>query len=58
MSLSRRWKKAIGAAGATAAMVAVTTAAPAVAHAEPVHHYYLEVGGTGSAAPAPDCTST
>ncbi|MFG2888554.1 PE-PPE domain-containing protein [Streptomyces sp. NPDC048248] len=58
MPLSRRWKKAIGVAGATAAMVAGTTAAPAVAHAEPVHHYYLEVGGTGSAAPAPDCTST
>ncbi|MFJ6749136.1 MULTISPECIES: PE-PPE domain-containing protein [unclassified Streptomyces] len=58
MSLSRRWRKAIGAAGATAAMVAVTAATPAVAHAEPVHHYYLEVGGTGSAAPAPDCTST
>ncbi|KIZ15280.1 PE-PPE domain-containing protein [Streptomyces natalensis] len=58
MTQARRWKKAIGAAGATAAMVALSTAAPAVAHADQVHHYYLEVGGTGSAAPAPDCTGT
>ncbi|MCA6092195.1 PE-PPE domain-containing protein [Streptomyces sp. SCA3-4] len=58
MTLASRWKKAIGAVGAVAAMVAVTAIAPTVAHADPVHHYYLEVGGTGSAAPAPDCTST
>ncbi|MEU1312287.1 PE-PPE domain-containing protein [Streptomyces cinnamoneus] len=58
MSLTSRWKKAIGAVGAVTAMVAVTAIAPTVAHADPVHHYYLEVGGTGSAAPAPDCTST
>ncbi|GHC32093.1 PE-PPE domain-containing protein [Streptomyces cinnamoneus] len=58
MNLARRWKKAIGAVGAVTAMVAVTAIAPTVAHADPVHHYYLEVGGTGSAAPAPDCTST
>ncbi|MEV0368910.1 PE-PPE domain-containing protein [Streptomyces sp. NPDC050636] len=58
MTLARRWKKAIGAAGATATVVAITAVAPTVAHADTVHHYYLEVGGTGSAADAPDCTST
>ncbi|MFF4694511.1 PE-PPE domain-containing protein [Streptomyces chattanoogensis] len=58
MTLASRWKRAIGVAGTAAAMVAVSAAAPTVAHAAPVHHYYLEVGGTGSAAPAPDCTST
>ncbi|MEV5239693.1 PE-PPE domain-containing protein [Streptomyces cinnamoneus] len=58
MNLASRWKKAVGAVGAVAAMVAVTAIAPTVAHADPVHHYYLEVGGTGSAAPSPDCTST
>ncbi|GAU65742.1 hypothetical protein SSP35_02_01090 [Streptomyces sp. NBRC 110611] len=58
MTLARTWKRAIGAAGATAAMVAGSAVAPTAAQAEPVHHYYLEVGGTGSAAPAPACTST
>ncbi|MFK0290478.1 PE-PPE domain-containing protein [Streptomyces sp. NPDC090442] len=58
MTLRTRWKKAVGAAGAAAATVALTAATPAVAQAAPVHHYYLEVGGTGSAAPAPGCTST
>ncbi|MCK7625872.1 PE-PPE domain-containing protein [Streptomyces sp. RS10V-4] len=58
MTLRTRWKKAIGTAGAAAALAALTAATPSVAHAAPVHHYYLEVGGTGSAAPAPDCTST
>ncbi|KUL54448.1 hypothetical protein ADL22_03035 [Streptomyces sp. NRRL F-4489] len=56
MTLRTRWKKAIGAAGAVAALAALTASTPA--HAAPVHHYYLEVGGTGSVAPAPDCTST
>ncbi|GAA2686228.1 PE-PPE domain-containing protein [Streptomyces lunalinharesii] len=56
MTLRARWKAAIGTVGATA-MVALTAAMP-VAHAAPVHHYYLEIGGTGSAAPAPACTST
>ncbi len=55
---ARRWKTAIRAVGAAAAMVAVTALAPTVAHADPARHYYLEVGGTGSAAPAPDCTSS
>ncbi|UJB40446.1 cutinase family protein [Streptomyces sp. A1-5] len=55
MTLLSTWKKAIGAA---VAMMAVTAVAPTVAHADPVRHYYLEVGGTGSAAPSPDCTST
>ncbi|MEU7137500.1 PE-PPE domain-containing protein [Streptomyces sp. NPDC046261] len=58
MSLISRWKKALVAAGATATMVALTAITPAAAHADPVRHYYLEIGGTGSAAPAPDCTST
>ncbi|MEV4436266.1 PE-PPE domain-containing protein [Streptomyces sp. NPDC049555] len=52
-ALTRRWRKAIIAGAAT---VMTAAAAPAVAHADPVHHYYLEVGGTGSGAPAPDCT--
>ncbi|MGW1372991.1 PE-PPE domain-containing protein [Streptomyces sp. NPDC002446] len=58
MSLSSRWKRAIGVAGTAAAMVGVSAVAPTAAHAAPVHHYYLEVGGTGSAASEPDCTST
>ncbi|MFI0717223.1 hypothetical protein ACH4SK_43060 [Streptomyces inhibens] len=39
MPLARRGKKAIGAAGATAAAVTVTAVAPTVAHADPVHHF-------------------
>ncbi|MFE0046163.1 PE-PPE domain-containing protein [Streptomyces albireticuli] len=58
MALTRRWKRAIAAAGAVAAMAAATAAAPTAAQADPVRHYYLELGGTGSAAPAPDCTSS
>uniref|UniRef100_A0AAU2UX58 Secreted protein n=1 Tax=Streptomyces sp. NBC_00003 TaxID=2903608 RepID=A0AAU2UX58_9ACTN len=54
MTLRTTWKKAIRAA---AALVALTAATPSVAHADPVHHYYLEVGSAGSAAPAPDCTT-
>ncbi|WP_372406033.1 PE-PPE domain-containing protein [Streptomyces luteireticuli] len=57
MILAGRGKKALGAAGAAVAMMAMTAVAPTVAHADPVqHHYYLEVGGTGAAEPAPDCT--
>ncbi|MEU0281807.1 PE-PPE domain-containing protein [Streptomyces sp. NPDC006195] len=46
-----------------AALAVATTAAaaltPTVAHAdEAPHRYYIELGGTGSAAPAPDCTMT
>lgn len=58
MTLVSRWKKALATAGATAAVVAATAITPTAAHADPVRHYYLEIGGTGSAAPAPDCTST
>ncbi|MFF4225069.1 PE-PPE domain-containing protein [Streptomyces abikoensis] len=57
MTLARRWRKAI-VAGAAAVMVAMTAAVPTVAHADPVRHYYLELGGTGSAAPAPGCTGS
>lgn len=58
MTLASRWKKATSAAGAAAAVMAATVVAAPAAHADPVHHYYLEVGGTGSAASAPDCTSS
>ncbi|MFF4735897.1 PE-PPE domain-containing protein [Streptomyces sp. NPDC001262] len=58
MTLASRWKKTTGAAGAAAAMMVASVVAAPVAHADPVHHYYLEVGGTGSAASAPDCTTT
>ncbi|WP_087924662.1 PE-PPE domain-containing protein [Streptomyces albireticuli] len=58
MALIRRARKAMFAAAAVAAMVAATAAVPTAAHADPVRHYYLELGGTGSAAPAPDCTSS
>ncbi|GHF52294.1 hypothetical protein GCM10010218_37170 [Streptomyces mashuensis] len=58
MTLANRWKRALGVAGAAVAMTAATAVAPTAAHADQQRHYYLEVGGTGSAAPAPDCTST
>ncbi|MBB5123187.1 PE-PPE domain-containing protein [Streptomyces eurocidicus] len=56
MTLVSRWKKAAFAAGAAAAMVAATAVVPTVAHADPARHYYVELGGTGAAAPSPDCT--
>jgi PE-PPE domain-containing protein len=43
----------------TAAMAAAAAITPTVAHAdEPPNHYYIELGGTGSATDAPGCTTT
>ncbi|TXS35379.1 PE-PPE domain-containing protein [Streptomyces sp. uw30] len=43
----------------TAVMTAVAALTPTVAQAdEAPHHYYIELGGTGTALPAPDCTGT
>lgn len=42
----------------TAAVTAATAVAPTVAQADSVHHYYIELGGTGSNADAPTCTTT
>ncbi|ARF53855.1 PE-PPE domain-containing protein [Streptomyces gilvosporeus] len=59
MSTTSRLMRAVGTAAMTAAMVAGSAVvAPAVAQADDVHHYYLEVGGTGAAADAPGCTTT
>lgn len=43
---------------AAAVITAATAIAPAAAQAEPAHHYYIELGGTGSNADAPVCTGT
>ncbi|MEU9112317.1 PE-PPE domain-containing protein [Streptomyces sp. NPDC048483] len=55
-----RLTRAVGTAVMTAAMVAgPAVVAPAVAQADDVHHYYLEVGGTGAAADEADgCTTS
>ncbi|MFI7414580.1 cutinase family protein [Streptomyces sp. NPDC049627] len=43
----------------TAAMAAAAALTPTVAQADDApRHYYIELGGTGSALPAPDCTRT
>ncbi|WP_051827471.1 PE-PPE domain-containing protein [Streptomyces bicolor] len=43
----------------TAAMAAAAALTPTVAQAdEAPRHYYIEIGGTGSALPAPHCTKT
>lgn len=43
----------------TSVMTAAAAITPTVAHAdEPARHYYIELGGTGSAAAAPGCTTT
>ncbi|MET7684673.1 PE-PPE domain-containing protein [Streptomyces sp. NPDC005423] len=41
-----------------ATMTVAAAVAPATAHAESPQHYYIELGGTGTAMPAPDCTGT
>ncbi|HEY9411745.1 MAG TPA: PE-PPE domain-containing protein [Jiangellaceae bacterium] len=47
------------AAAASAAVMMIAVGAPsAAADPEGQNHYYIEVGGTGSALPHPDCTST
>ncbi|KJK56579.1 PE-PPE domain-containing protein [Saccharothrix sp. ST-888] len=53
--LIRRCKAVLGAAALALAGVA---AVPTAAHADAPHHYYIEIGGTGSAADAPNCTTT
>lgn len=52
-------RRARTAALTAAVAVAAATLTPAVAHADAApHHYYVELGGTGSAADAPGCTRT
>ncbi|MFJ7204452.1 PE-PPE domain-containing protein [Streptomyces sp. NPDC098789] len=43
---------------ATALVFGAAALAPAAAHADPAHHYYIEIGGTGAAAAAPGCTTS
>ncbi|GAA3584905.1 PE-PPE domain-containing protein [Streptomyces osmaniensis] len=53
--LTRRAK----AAAVTAAMTAAAALTPAVAQAEEAPgHYYIQIGGTGTVQPAPQCTGT
>jgi hypothetical protein len=58
----RKTERFTGRAKTVALAVAATAAAaltPTVAHGdEAPHRYYIELGGTGSAAAAPDCTLT
>ncbi|WP_441248517.1 PE-PPE domain-containing protein [Kitasatospora sp. McL0602] len=51
--LIRRWKAVLG---AVALALSAAVAVPTAAHADSAHHYYIEIGGTGSAADAPGCT--
>ncbi|WP_371680637.1 PE-PPE domain-containing protein [Streptomyces sp. NBC_01276] len=53
--LARRLKSVIA---STVLLLAGAAAVPPAAHADPVHHYYIEIGGTGAAADAPGCTSS
>lgn len=54
-SLARRIKSVFA---STALVLAGAAAVPPAAHADTVNHYYIEIGGTGAAADAPDCTTT
>ncbi|MGF1431128.1 PE-PPE domain-containing protein [Kitasatospora sp. LaBMicrA B282] len=55
-TLLRRCKSLLGAAAL--ALAATAAAVPGAAQADAPHHYYIEIGGTGSAADAPTCTTT
>lgn len=44
--------------GVAALALAGAAAVPSPAHADTQHHYYVEIGGTGSAVDGPACTST
>ncbi|MDH6121448.1 hypothetical protein ABH930_006889 [Kitasatospora sp. GAS204A] len=52
----RRCKAVLGAAAL--ALAATAAAVPTAAHAAAPHHYYIEIGGTGSAADSPTCTTS
>ncbi|MFE9019125.1 PE-PPE domain-containing protein [Streptomyces sp. NPDC007808] len=58
--LLRRARTVATTVALTAAMTAAAAVAPTVAQAADAapHHYYIELGGTGSAQPAPTCTGT
>jgi hypothetical protein len=57
MTKSSRLVRAIGTAATTTALaVGVAVAVPTAAQADPVNHYYIEIGGTGATPPAPHCT--
>lgn len=58
MPISNRLTRCAKAVALAAAITAATAVAPAIAQADPVHHYYIELGGTGSNADAPTCTNT
>lgn len=53
--LARRLKSVLA---STALVFAAAAVVPPAAQADTVHHYYIEIGGTGAAAEAPDCTSS
>ncbi|MBV6702921.1 PE-PPE domain-containing protein [Kitasatospora aureofaciens] len=59
MSAQSRFARRLKAVLASTAL-ALTGAAvvPTAAHADTAHHYYIEIGGTGSSLDAPRCTST
>lgn len=58
MSKATRLIRCVKTVALTAVTVVAAGAAPSVAHAQPAHHYYIEIGGTGSAAPSPACTTS
>lgn len=59
MPSTNRLTRHAKAVAVTAAMTAAAALTPAVAHAEEAPgHYYLQIGGTGSAQAAPQCTGT
>ncbi|MEU9121729.1 PE-PPE domain-containing protein [Streptomyces sp. NPDC048506] len=59
MSKTSRWMRAMGTAAMTVATaVATVVVAPTVAQADPIDHYYIEIGGTSNQADAPECTTS
>ncbi|MFD8984200.1 PE-PPE domain-containing protein [Streptomyces sp. NPDC059564] len=53
--LARRLKSVLA---STALVFAAAAVVPSAAQADAVHHYYIEIGGTGSAVNGPECSST
>jgi hypothetical protein len=59
MQKSTRLKGLVRAVALTAAMTAAAALTPTAAQADAAPgHIYIEIGGTGAAAPEPDCTKT
>lgn len=57
MTKSSKLVRAVGSAAMTAALaVGGTVAASTAAQADPINHYYIEIGGTGATPPPPQCT--